>query len=690
MITGLHPGVEYHIVNTLGWSDLRPLQKEAVRPVRAGEDCLLLAPTAGGKTEAAIFPLLSQMADENWQGLTILYVTPLRALLNNLHPRLTTYASWVGRTVGLWHGDTLSGERKRLLAQPPDILLTTPESLEAMLVSTGVDHRSQFAHLRAVVVDELHAFAGDDRGWHLLAVLERLQHLTGHHIQRIGLTATVGNPDALLEWMKGSNSASEGCVVSPQSGTPVAPEITVDYVGSIENAATIIAAMHHGEKRLAFTDSRSQAEDLAAALRTKGITTFVSHSSLSADERRQSEQAFAEARDCVVVATSTLELGIDVGDLDRVIQIDAPRSVASFLQRLGRTGRRPGTARNCLFLSTREDALVRSVALMVLWESGFVEAITPPPTPRHISAQQLMALALQEGQFGSQTWQEWWNGLSIMRDGAEVIQFLRSAGFLESDSGMLFVGHAAERAFGRRNFMELTSVFTAEPELRVFLGRKEIGSVSPLSVSNRIESGEPRTLLLGGRTWKVTAIDWRHRIIHVVEHAGTGRSRWTGGTAQQSFELSRACRDVLLGATPDVELSRRAMTTLERIRVERSLDVDDGGLVLQTSDSEARWWTFAGTRANASLAAGLARQGLNPRVTSEAVIASAMTVSEVRALCDVQDDALMVDPDQNALDGLKFSAALPRHLALRTLSERLSDVAGARESIHKHLVAAQG
>ncbi len=138
--TGLHPGVEHHVVNTLGWPDLRPLQRDSVEPVRRGDDCLLLAPTAGGKTEAAFFPLLSQMADDEWRGLSVLYVTPLRALLNNLHPRLTGYASWVGRTVGLWHGDTPAGERRRLLADPPDVLLTTPESLEAMLVSANVDH----------------------------------------------------------------------------------------------------------------------------------------------------------------------------------------------------------------------------------------------------------------------------------------------------------------------------------------------------------------------------------------------------------------------------------------------------------------------------------------------------------------------------------------------------------------------
>ena len=144
----------------------------------------------------------------------------------------------------------------------------------------------------------------------------------------------------------------------------------IDYVGNVPNAAHVISRLHRGEKRLAFTDSRSQAEELASFLRGQGVETFISHSSLSRDERLRAEQAFQEARDCVIVATSTLELGIDVGDLDRVIQIDAPTKVASFLQRLGRTGRRTGTARNCLFLATNPHALVRAAAIEKLWRKA--------------------------------------------------------------------------------------------------------------------------------------------------------------------------------------------------------------------------------------------------------------------------------------------------------------------------------
>ena len=217
----LHPSLAHHVANTLGWMALRPLQAEAVEPLLAGADALLLAPTAGGKTEAAAFPLLSRMTAEGWGAPSVVYLAPLKALLNNLLPRLETYAGWVGRRAALWHGDVTTGVRARLLRDPPDLLLTTPESLESMLVSVKVDHYQLFAQLRAVVIDEAHAFAGDDRGWHLLAVLERLTRVAGRPLQRVGLSATVGNPGDLLLWLQGSSTGQRPArVVAPGVALP--------------------------------------------------------------------------------------------------------------------------------------------------------------------------------------------------------------------------------------------------------------------------------------------------------------------------------------------------------------------------------------------------------------------------------------------------------------------------------------
>lgn len=678
----LHPALLHHVVNTLGWPRLRPLQEAAVGPILRGEDALLLAPTAGGKTEAASFPILTRSANEGWRGLSVLYVCPLRALLNNLEPRLQTYASWLGRTAELWHGDTTQGRRQSILKNPPDLLLTTPESLEAMLVSTKVNPREHFANVRAIVVDEVHAFAGDDRGWHLLAVLERLEKLAGHPIQRIGLSATVGNPDELLQWLQGSGVGTrQSSVVAPdvvtQSGRPPG-DVILDHVGSLSNAAKVISMLHAGEKRLVFCESRREVEELAHSLRERDVTTFVSHSSLSIDERRQAELAFSEARDCVIVSTSTLELGIDVGDLDRVIQINAPRSVASFLQRLGRTGRRPDSTRNALFLTTTDDGLLQAAGLLLLWSQGYVEPVTAPPSPRHIAAQQLFALCLQEHRIGSNVWREWWDGLPIFDEHAnEIVDWLVESGHLDCDGGMLFVGPETERRYGHRNFMDIVSVFTTNPEFTVLQGRQELGKVDPIVLTRKIDG--PRIIVLAARSWEVTYIDWKRQRCYVEPADTHAKMRWMGDAAPLGFALARAERDVLLGEEPDVVLSKRAVEKLHEVREDHYIEVSPRGLVLLRDGTDVWWWTWAGARANATLIAGLpgiADETQRPdnfriRLRGEA----ADKLSE--ALESADWPSVLPAASPAAVAGLKFSEVLPRDLAIATVAKRLADHASA-------------
>ncbi|MGA5000777.1 DEAD/DEAH box helicase [Streptomyces arboris] len=702
----LDPALVHHIVNTLGWKALRPLQEAAVEPLTRGEDAVLLAPTAGGKTEAACFPLLSRMHSSRWTGTSVLYLCPLKALLNNLLPRVGTYSSWLGRSAALWHGDTTSGARKRILADRPDVLLTTPESLEAMLVSVNVDHASFFSGLRAVVVDEVHAFAGDDRGWHLLAVLERLQRVVGRPLQRVGLSATVGNPDELLTWLQGSGAGNRvGRVVAPHLDTPEVHtshslpqgDIQLDYVGSLENAATVISTLHRGEKRLVFCESRRLVEELGSALRTRGVTTFLSHASLSLDERKRAEAAFAEARDCVIVSTSTLELGIDVGDLDRVIQIDAPTSVASFLQRIGRTGRRPGTSRNCLFLTLDEAGLLSAAGLLVQWSRGWVEPVVPPPEPRHIVAQQLLALCLQEGNVGSNLWQEWWNGLGPFGPSAEpIVKHLVAEGYLDQDGGLFFIGPEAERRFGHRHFMDLTAVFTAPPQFTVLQGRAEIGRTDPSLLTEQVSG--PRRLLLAGRNWQVTYIDWRRKRCFVEPVDDGGKAKWSGAGFGQgaSFRVTRAVREVLLGTDPPVNLTRRAQGCLEEAREHFMERVHPGGTLIGREHGKAdqlRWWTWAGHRANATLAATLEGTAVpGQRISDHWVrLRGDLTPADWRlARLDVMERLALPDVDGKAVRGLKFGDALPKRLAEATLSIRLADLESATAALSEPVRFAAG
>jgi ATP-dependent helicase Lhr and Lhr-like helicase len=676
----LHPVVAHHIVNTLGWPALRPLQNAAVAPIIAGDDALLLAPTAGGKTEAAIFPVLSAMAAQRWAGLSVLYVCPLRALLNNLEPRLAAYASWLGRRAALWHGDTRDATRRRLLMDRPDFLLTTPESLEATLVSTRVTPREYFADVRVVIVDEVHAFAGDDRGWHLLAVLERIQRLAGRPLQRIGLSATVGNPAQLLEWLQGSNAGARPARVVDPSSAPLrsasSADVTVDYVGTLVNAGKVISSLHHGEKRLVFCESRRKVEELAVDLRDRGVSTFVSHSSLSVDERRRAEQAFAEARDCVIVSTSTLELGIDVGDLDRVIQVDAPRTVASFLQRLGRTGRRPGAGRNALFLSTDQDSLLLAAGLLQLWGQSWVEPVTAPSTPRHLVAQQLLALCLQGGRVGDAEWTQWWNGLPMFDESApDIVRWLVETGHLETDSGMLFIGAEAERRFGRRHFMELLSVFTAKPEFTVLHGRTEIGSVDPMQLTCKLDG--PRVIMLAGRPWQVNHMDWKRHRCYVEPSDARGRMRWFSPPLPLTFAMCQARREVLLGADPPVRLTGRATDGLASLRADREGHVADDRSIVERRGGDTWWWTWAGARANATLTAAL-RTVVEPaaRYYNDAVrLRSDVTPADLDQAVRLLRTNELPEPavDDRAIRGLKFAEVLPPELAHATLAERIAD-----------------
>jgi ATP-dependent Lhr-like helicase len=639
----------------------------------------------------------------------VIYVCPLKALLNNLLPRLETYCGWLGRSVAVWHGDVTAAARQRILREPPDVLLTTPESLEAMLISLRVEHARLFSGLRAVVVDEVHAFAGDDRGWHLLAVLERLTTVVGRPIQRLGLSATVGNPEGLLDWLQGSSRGQRpAVVVAPDldaaasrgragevdvDGTggeaaSSAGDVELDYVGSVSNAATVIASLHRGEKRLVFCDSRQLVEEIGAALRELGITTFLSHASLPYDERHRAELAFAQARDCVIVATSTLELGVDVGDLDRVIQVNSPPTVAAFLQRIGRTGRRPGSRRNCLLLAIDTGSLMWAAGLLHLWGQGYVEPVVAPPEPRHIVAQQLLALCLQEHRIGSRLWVQAWNGLAPFDRSAEpILRHLVEQGFVDQDGELLFVGPTAEQKFGYRHFMGMTAVFTAPPQFTVLSGRQEIGRTDPMLLTEKTEG--PRLLLLGGRSWRVTWTDWKRRRCYVEPAEGGGKARWlTPGISGASFELARAVREVLLGADPPVALTQRAKRFLAEIRDEQVATVHPGGTVITRMGEDVRWWTWAGYRANATLAATLSHLTDSVQRFGDAAVRlrSDLTHEMWKAgIADAAERLCLPDVDQRALTGLKFNEALPQRLAVATLAARLADLDSAAQVLAEPL-----
>lgn len=659
----LHPAMQYHVVNSLGWSTLRPTQLAAIAPIHAGTHCLLLAPTAGGKTEAAAIPMLSRMLREDWPAASVLYICPIKALLNNLEQRLSHYAGLVGRRVEVWHGDISQSRKQRALKEAPDILLTTPESIEAMLISTRVDQQAWFGNLQAVIVDELHAFAADDRGWHLRSVLHRLDRYLNRPLQRVGLSATVSNPAELLAWLAPSGRRE---VVGSASVSTDA-DVTIDHVSSLENAATVIARLHRGQKRLAFCDSRSSAEQLSSMLRAHDVRTFLSHASLSAAERRQAEAAFAEEKDCVIVATSTLELGIDVGDLDRVIQIDAPSTVSSFLQRMGRTGRRSGSKRNCLFLTTSDNAFLLALGIAQRWSESWVEAAVPPAKPWPIVAQQAMAATLERGELPAYELTEVISGSFPELDRAEIgrlVAHLVKIEYLDQCEAVASVGPRLVREFGRGHYRDLLASFSGSMLLTGKHGAAEIGYIDPTVLMGEKDN---RLILLAGKSWRVTGIEWSKKTVWLEPAKEGGKARWMGGSRSLSREVCQGIRTVLAHGAPQlVTLSQRAKSALQLLRDEMTISPGTHFICERADAAVVRTWTFAGTRANRTLAR-------NASIAGNKVKFDALSVQAPISLLEpVPSEPIGLNDEEleTFSDTIKFSSSLPRHLLSETVYAR--------------------
>lgn len=664
----LHPALQYHVVNSLGWSSLRATQLQAIDPILSGVHCLLLAPTAGGKTEAAIIPVLSRMLTHAWPGVSVIYVCPIKALLNNLEQRLSYYAGLVGRRVAVWHGDVSQSQKGHALSDAPDILLTTPESLEGMLISTRIDRQVWFSNLRVVIADELHAFASDDRGWHLRAVIHRLQQYVPHEMQRLGLSATVSNPTELLNWF--APTGTKQVVGSASVSTDA--DVTVDYVGSLTNAATVISRLYRGDKRLVFCDSRSSAEQLTSALRELEVRAFLSHASLSHSERKLAETAFAEEKDCVIVATSTLELGIDVGDLDRVIQIDAPSTVSSFLQRMGRTGRRDGAKRSCLFLCTNEESLMLAMGICRLWGENWVEAAYPPPEPWAIVAQQAITATLERSQWARLDLISLLHGafpeLSI-QGVTDVIDHMTESGFLMDTEGVLQIGPETEKQFGRAHYMDLLASFSGSQLLLGRFGNTEVGFIDPTMLTGEKEG---RVILLSGRSWSITDVDWKRRTVWLEPAKEGGKARWTGSGRNVSREIAEGIfRAIHEGAGKHVVISKRAQLELEQVAEYFPASSSNAYTLVKSESGSVRLWTFGGTRANRTIAKKIQKMVDIGRIDALGIDLKSQvdskSLSEALNNVDIQ---FSPDEIEERAKSIKFSACLSTPLLIEIIAAR--------------------
>lgn len=612
------PRLQQAIVSRLGWTGLRPVQEEAGETILHGKNAIILAPTAGGKTEAALFPTLSLLMAQQAEGVGALYIAPIKALLNNQAERLGLYTEMVGLRRFVWHGDTPAHARRQFLKEPTELLMTTPESLEVMLISKRAASTGIFSDLKMVVIDEIHALAGTDRGAHLMGVLERLARFSRHDVQRVGLSATVGNPGAILEWLQGS-SRRDAQVVDPPK-VPTKRQLLVVHRPELGELSRDAAQLARGQKSLFFCQSRATTEAVAAGMRRTGTTVFVHHSAVSQEERLIAEERFHHGTDACIVCTSTLELGIDVGDLDKVLQAEAPDTVSSFLQRMGRTGRRAGQVANTSFFCETTEGVMQAIALIELAREGWVEPVGVEKRCWPVLIHQLLALSLQHDGMGAE---DAWQQLSRVPDFQGIhraeydrlLSWMLRDGALRLAGGRLVLGPQAERRYGRKHFMELYAVFTSPQTYTVQTSAGQpLGTLSQSFVDRLVDGVS--SFLLGGRAWHVIRVQHDDRRV-LVETAPRGRQPTWGGFIPQflGLELCQRIRQVLRSDARPNFLDDTAWQVLSEHRAAMRTLVNGarGGMEWELADAsdappgttstarELRWWTFAGGRINSTL-----------------------------------------------------------------------------------------
>jgi ATP-dependent Lhr-like helicase len=576
------------------WTTLRDVQERTIHAILDGKgDIVIAATTASGKTEAAFLPICSQLVETASPGIQALYISPLKALINDQFRRLDQLCEHLEIPVHRWHGDVDAGKKQKILREPRGILLITPESLEALFVLRGPEVRRLLGGVRFVVVDELHAFMGVERGRQVQSLLHRLELAVRHRIRRIGLSATIGDMNLAAEFLRpGAGSAVE-TIVSTEgdqelrlqvrgyerpiaepvgkrrrdalaTDAPEAPEEpdSEDDLSIADHLFKVLRGTHN----LVFANARTQVEHFADLLRRRcealGVPNefWPHHGNLSRELRQDVEAMLKEReRPVTAVCTSTLELGIDIGNVSSIAQLGPPPSVASLRQRLGRSGRRGDPA--VLRVYIREDTITPESAPQDLLRLQLVESLAivelllrhwyePPTVGRlHLSTlvQQVLSLIAQHGGVRAT---EAWEALCKTGPFAEVsapmfTELLRSLGaydlLTQSGDGTLLLGVKGERMVNRYDFY---AAFSSPEEYRLVANGKPLGT---LPVSEPILEGT--TLVFAGRRWRVFAFDQRDRVIDVTaSKAGRAPSFAGGGSGAVHDEVRRKMFQILMGA----------------------------------------------------------------------------------------------------------------------------------------------
>ena len=600
-----------------GWQSLHEVQRIAAQVIFDTEYNLLIpSSTASGKTEAAFFPILSELYGDETPGVAVLYIAPLKSLINDQFGRITELTEEAGIPVWHWHGDVARSHKEKMLRDPRGILQITPESMESMLMRRANDVVRIFANLRYIIIDEIHTLTGADRGNQILCQIARLSRLIGRSPRRIGLSATLGDTEKAALWL-GAGSGRETYIPRlPREKLRWRLGIEHFYIASEDaNSAQDVPASadgadsparisgaedagfayiydaSKGRKTLVFSNSREETEYVTATLRQiaerrgEPDIFLIHHGNLSAAIR---EEAEAKMKDdtipAVTCATVTMELGIDIGRLERVIQLGAPNTVSSFLQRLGRSGRRGGAPEMLMVFREEQPLpnaplpqlipweLLKAIAVIQLYvEDRFIEPPVTRSRPFSLLFQQTLS-AVASG--GAMTPARLAERVLTLPPFAHVTKeeyriLLRSMieqDFLEmTEERELIVGLRGERLTASFKFF---AVFKDSEDFTVRAESDEIGTIS---------SAPPPgdRFALAGRVWEVEETDIPHRLIYVHAVKGKMEIEWPGDYGEVHTRILERMRQVL---SEDTEYAYLQPEALARLRLARSVARNTGML----------------------------------------------------------------------------------------------------------------
>ena len=620
----LHPKVQEWIWDQ-HWDQLRPTQVQAIGAILDGQhDVIISAATASGKTEAAWLPICSSLAfdaeaERPQPGVKALYISPLKALINDQYDRLQILGKYVGQPVYRRHGDVTGADRKAINEKPDGLLLTTPESLEALFVLQGTRIPAIFKGLRYVVIDELHSFIGIERGAQLQSLLHRLELAIRRRVPRIGLSATLADPAIAADFLRPGDGEDVRIVGGSSTDTAELQLILRGYVSARRRAdAPKGASIDEGEDDEANDTAwrRSIAENIFKHMRGKDNVVFANsrasveiyadlltrmsdeyrvpneffphHGSLSKEYREDVEKKLKSSEShATAICTSTLEMGIDIGSADAVGQIGAPASVSALRQRVGRSGRRGKPAILRMYVTedelTERSSVVDQLRIQTLQAVAVVELLLekwyePPNIANlHLSTlvQQVLSVIAQHG--GASAAQLYSalcsNGPFSRVTKEQFLTLLRELGtrdvLIQASDGLLLHGKEGEKIANHYTFY---TAFQTSQEFRLVAGGRTLGSI-PIDFA--IEVGS--LLIFAGRRWKILSIDTDACVIEVTRSSGGVPPRFIGGGGIVSDGVRQKMHALYLGSTVPAYLSASAQqllsegrTAFKRLRLDRS------------------------------------------------------------------------------------------------------------------------